>query len=114
MSFSENRLLTYQVLSHIDGAGNQDNQTLYDVLQVLVDGKELQRYENNTKQEYSHYYAADLTGTTNKGNAADNAGRNCVTLVVQTGTCLVRTDTGGLNESGNTITYSLPGYVPEW
>ena len=78
-------LLLNQVLSHIDGARYQDDQTLDDVLVVCVDGEEVQRYEDDTQQEHAAHNSADFTGTTDKRYTADNAGRNRVALIVLAG-----------------------------
>ena len=41
-------LLSYQVLSHIDRTGNQNDETLDHILHVHVDGQEVQCYEDDS------------------------------------------------------------------
>ena len=41
-------LLSYQVLSHIDCTGNQNDETLDHVLHVHVNGQEVQCYEDDS------------------------------------------------------------------
>lgn len=41
-------LLSYQVLSHIDRTGNQNDKTLDHILHVHVDGQEVQCYEDDS------------------------------------------------------------------
>ena len=41
-------LLSYEVLSHIDCTGNQNDETLDHVLHVHVDGQEVQCYEDDS------------------------------------------------------------------
>ena len=78
-------LLPNQVLAHIDGAGNQDNQTLDDVQGVLIHRQEVQTGEDDLQQQNTYHNTGYLTDTTNEGDTADDAGSNGVTLVVQTG-----------------------------
>lgn len=41
-------LLSYQVLSHIDRAGNQNDESFDHILHVHVDGQEVQCYEDDS------------------------------------------------------------------
>ena len=41
-------LLSYQVLSHIDRTGNQNDETLDHILHVHVEGQEVQCYEDDS------------------------------------------------------------------
>ena len=41
-------LLSYQILSHIDRAGNQNDESFDHILHVHVDGQEVQCYEDDS------------------------------------------------------------------
>ena len=41
-------LLSYQILSHIDRTGNQNDKSLDHILHVHVDGQEVQCYEDDS------------------------------------------------------------------
>ena len=97
------KLLANQVLTHIQRAGRQDDETFDDVLQVRVDGQEVQGNEDDTQDEHAQDDAADLTSTTNEGYAADNAGCDGVGLVVEAGGLGDGADTGSLDEAGEAV-----------
>ena len=78
-------LLFDEVLAHIQRAGDQNDEALDDVLQAGIDGKEGQRSEDDTQDENAEHDAADLAGAADERNAADDAGRNGITLIVQAG-----------------------------
>lgn len=79
------RLLFGQVFAHIQRAGKQDNRALDEELEVLVDRKHVKGHKDNAQDKHAHYDAADLTGAAHKRDAANNAGRNGVALVVEAG-----------------------------
>ena len=66
-------LLLHQVLTHIQCAGAEDDRALDDVQAGGADAQHGQGNEDNTQNENAQHDAADLAGTADEGNAADNA-----------------------------------------
>ena len=96
-------LLFDEVLAHIQRAGDQNDEALDDVLQAGIDGKEGQRSEDNTQDENTEHDAADLAGAADERNAADDAGRNGITLIVQAGGLRDGADARALDKAGQTV-----------
>ena len=96
-------LLFDEVLAHIQRAGDQNDEALDDVLQAGIDGKEGQRSEDDTQDENAEHDAADLAGAADERNAADDAGRNGITLIVQAGGLRDGADARALDKAGVTL-----------
>ena len=77
-------LSPHQILSHINGAGNQNDKTLDDILHIGIDAEEGKTDENQTQQHHAKDNAADFARAAHKGYAADDAGGDGVQLIVQT------------------------------
>ena len=50
---------------------------------LRVDAQHGQCHEDDTQHEHAEHNAADLAGAADEGNAADDAGRDGVALVVE-------------------------------
>ena len=93
-------LLLGHVLAHIQDAGNQDDRALDDVGDVAGDAQEGHAGHDQLHHEHAQDNAADLTGTTDEGYAADNNSRDGVGFVVQTQGSGRTAQTGSFHETG--------------
>ena len=96
-------LLADQILAHVDRAGDQDDQALDDIEHVGVHCEEVQAGEDDLQEQYAYHDTADASDTSDKGNAADHACRDRVTLVVETCVCICRSDARAVQESGDAV-----------
>ena len=55
--------LSHQILTHIYGAGDEDDKSFNDVLHIGVDTEEGQSDEDDTEKYDAHNNSADLTDT---------------------------------------------------
>ena len=92
-------LLFGKIFPHIQRAGRQDDAALDDVLHGGVDAQHGQRHEDDPQHEHAQDNAADLAGAADEGNAADDAGRDGVALVVEARRLGDGADTGALIRS---------------
>ena len=78
------RLAFDKIFSHIDGAGDEDDKTLDDILHIGINAKEGQPHEYQAEQHDAEYNAADLARSANEGNAADDARGDGIKLIIET------------------------------
>ena len=50
-----------EILSHIHGAGDEDDEALYDVLHIRVDAESCQSHEDQAQKHHAEDNTADLT-----------------------------------------------------
>ena len=81
--YSKGYSLSLEILSHIDSAGKENDKTLDYIKKVLINGEKIQADEDDLKKQNARHDTADLTRSANEGNAADNARRNGIRLVIQ-------------------------------
>ena len=91
------------IFQTVKGYGCQDNDTFKDELKVCINTQNRQRVGQRGKDQYTRYNSGNLTDTTDEGDAADDAGRNGIALIVQAGGLRDGADARALDKAGQTV-----------
>lgn len=97
------QLFLCNVLLHVDGDGDDDDRAADDVLEVCVDAEEIQAVVDRLQDDRADHDAGDGADAAVEGNAADDAARDGVKLVVDAGCSTDGLDTGALEEGGDAV-----------